>query len=173
MSNRKSMKLPIILSFIILGVIVYLFATIKQSEVKCEKITTFDSNIYVKEEVTAVMDSQKINNIKIKKTIVLPEKYTKDETYLYKIKEELNRTLEYLGNKVTYTIDSDRIIIEIFVHKNEVVLLDNIKFNTTNDLQIVINSNTKSRDVVTLKVGDNYNDGEFMKRLKKEGYSCK
>ncbi len=173
MSTRKSMKLPVVLVVIILGVIVYLFMNIKQTEVSCEKITTYDSNIYLKEEVTAVMGNQKINSLKIKKTIILPEKYTKDETYLYKIKEKLNNTLEYLGDKVVYTINKDRIIIDINVNNNETVLLDNISFNTSNDLQIIVNSNTKSSDVVAVKVKDNYTDGEFMKRLKKEGYNCK
>lgn len=173
MGTRKSMRLPVILAFIIIGVIVYLFATIKQTEVKCEKVTTFDSNIYLKEEITSIMGNQRINSLNVKKTIILPEKYTKDETYLYKIKEELNRTLEYLGDKVTYKISNDRIIVEINVHKNEVVLLDNISFDITNDLKILINSNTKSSKVITLKVGDNYTDGEFMKRLKKKDYNCK
>ena len=173
MSTRKSMKLPVVLAVIILGVIVYLFTNIKQTEVSCEKITTYDSNIYLKEEITAVMGNQKINSLKIKKTIILPEKYTKDETYLYQKKDKLDNTLEYLGDKVNYTINKDRIIIDINVNNNETVLLDNISFNTSNGFQVIVNSNTKSSDVVTLKVKDNYTDGEFMKRLKKEGYSCK
>ena len=78
--------------------------------------------------------------------------------------------MSYLGDKVSYSILDDRIIVEISVKNNEVVLLKNIKFE---DKNIVIDSNTKSSDVVTLTVGDDYTDGEFMKTLKGYGYSCK
>ena len=67
-------------------------------------------------------------------------------------------------------IIEDRIVVEISVNKNEVILLKNISFE---DKKIVINSNTKSSDVLTLTVGDDYTDGEFMKTLKGYGYSCK
>lgn len=170
MSSRKSMKLPIIITFIIIGVMVFLFARIKQTEVVCEKTYNFDSGIYLKEKVVATLDGKEINKLDVTKTIVLPEKYIKDEEYVSDIKNNLDRTLSYLGDKVNYNILDDRIIVEISVDKNEVVLLKNIKFE---DKKIVINSNTKSSEVVTLAVGDNYTDGEFMKTLKGLGYSCK
>lgn len=173
MGTRKSMTLPIIITFIIIGVIVYLFATIKQTEVVCEKTYTYDSNIFLKEHVVATIDGKKIDKLDIQKTIILPEKYLKDDTYLNMIKENLDRTLEYLGDKVKYTIGTDRITVDITVSKNEVVLLDNIDFKVKDGFQIIIDSNTKSSDVITLKVGDNYTDGEFMKKLKEDGYSCK
>ena len=47
------------------------------------------------------------------------------------------------------------------------------EFIVGDDLETKINSNTKSTDIVVLKVGDNYTDGEFMKKLKNNGYSCK
>ena len=128
MGTRKSMKLPIILTFIIIGVIVYLFTTIKQTEVVCERTYLFDSNIYLKEHVVATIDGKKIEKLEVQKTIILPEKYLKDDTYLNVIKENLDRTLNYLGNKVSYTIESDRIIVNIEVDNNEVVLLHNITF---------------------------------------------
>ena len=59
------------------------------------------------------------------------------------------------------------------VDKNQVLLLDNIQFIVNDDLQVEIDSNTKSSNVITLTVGDNYSDGEFMKRLKNNGYRCK
>ena len=173
MSSKKSRKVPFIIVFIIVCIVVYLFANLKQSEVTCEKTSIFDSNISVKEKVITTINNQDITSLKITKTIILPEKYTKDNTYINEIKEELNKKLEYLGNKVKYTIENNRIIVDIDVHNNEVVLLDNIKFNTSNDFKVIINSNTKSKDVITLKIGDDYTDGEFMKRLKKDGYSCK
>ena len=170
MSNRKSMKLPVIITFIIIAVIVFLFTRIKQTEVVCEKTYNFDSGISLNEKVVATLDGKEINKLDVTKTIMLPEKYIKDENYVNDIKNNLDRTLSYLGDKVNYSILDDRIIVEISVKTNEIVLLKNIKFE---DKKIVIDSNTKSSEVVTLAVGDDYTDGEFMKTLKGLGYSCK
>ncbi|MBR3145755.1 MAG: hypothetical protein IKF47_00685 [Bacilli bacterium] len=170
MNSRKSRKLPIIITFIIIAVIVFLFARIKQTEVVCEKTYSFDSGISLKEKIVATLDGKEINKLDVTKTILLPEKYIKDENYIEDIKNNLDRTLSYLGEKVSYSFLDDRIVVEISVNKNEVVLLKNISFD---DKKIVINSNTKSSDVVTLTVGDDYTDGEFMKALKGYGYSCK
>ena len=173
MATRKSMTLPIIITFIIIAIIVYLFATIKQTQVTCVKNNLFDDNIRVNEEVTAVIDGKRIDELTITKTIILPEKYTKNDTYLNSIKFSLEETLDYLGKKAKITVEDDRVIVNINVKKNEVVLLNNISFYVNDDLQIVVDSNTKSSSVVTLAVGDNYTDGEFMKRLKNNGYACK
>ena len=170
MNTRKSRKVPIILTFIIIGIIVFLFARIKQTEVVCEKTYNFDLGISLKEKVVATLDGKEINKLNVTKTILLPEKYIKDENYIEDIKNNLDRTLSYLGENVSYSFLDDRIVVEISVNKNEVVLLKNISFENK---KIVINSNTKSSDVVTLAVGDDYTDGEFMKILKGYGYSCK
>ena len=119
------------------------------------------------------LDGKKITGISITKTIKLPEKYTKDDTRLNSIKMSLEKTLDYLGDKVKYSIGEDRIIVTIKVDKNEIVLLDNIEFIVNDDMEIKINSNTKSNDIVVLKVGDSYTDGELMKKLKNHGYVCK
>ena len=173
MTTRKSMKLPVVITFIIIGIIVYLFANIKQTEVTCVKNNLFDDNIRVNEEVTAIIDNRRIDEIIVEKTIILPEKYLKDDTYLNSIKYSLEETLEYLDDKAKITVGEDRVVVKINVTKNEVVLLNNISFNVNEDLQIEVDSNTKSSNVVTLSVGDNYTDGEFMKRLKNNGYTCK
>ena len=173
MATRKSMTLPIIITFLIIGIIVYLFATIKQTQVTCVKNNLFDDNIRVNEEVTAVIDNKRIDELSVTKTIILPEKYTKSDTYLNSIKFSLEKTLDYLDNKAKITIGEDRIIVNIKVKKDEVVLLNNISFNVNDDLEIEVDSNTKSSNVVTLSVGDNYTDVEFMKRLKNNGYTCK
>lgn len=172
MTTRKSMTLPIIITFIIIAIIVYLFITLKQTEVVCTKTMNFDSNIRLQEDITTILDGKKISGMTLVKTIVLPEEYA-DEAHLNSIRYSLDNTLEYLKNKVNYTISSDRIIVEIKAGKNELLLLNNISFNVNDDLQIVIDSNTKSSNVITLAVGDNYTDGEFMKRLKNNGYRCK
>ena len=173
MGTRKSMKLPVLITLILILIIVYLFATIKQTQVTCVKNNLFDDDIRVNEEVTAIIDNKRIDELSITKTIILPEKYTKNDTYLNSIKSSLDKTLEYLGNKAKITVEENRVIVKIKVKEDEVVLLNNISFNVNDDLQIEVDSNTKSSNVVTLSVGDNYTDGEFMKRLKNNGYTCK
>ena len=81
--------------------------------------------------------------------------------------------MEYLGDKAKVEIIDNRVNVYINVKKNEVILLNNVSFVVNDDLEVVVDSNTKSSDVVTLSVGDNYTDGEFMKRMKNNGYSCK
>ena len=173
MNTRKSMKLPVIITFIIIAIVVYLFATIKQTSVTCVKNNLFDDNIRLNEEVTAVIDGKRIDSLKVTKTIILPDKYTKNDSYINSIKSSLEETLDYLGKKAKVTVGDDRVIVEINVTKNEVVLLNNISFVVNDDLEIEVDANTKSSNVVTLSVGDNYTDGEFMKRLKNNGYTCK
>jgi hypothetical protein len=167
------MKLPVIITLIIIVIVIYLFATIKQTEIVCNKTTYFDSNIRLTEKVVGVTDGKKISSLEVTKTIVLPEEYTKDDTELNSIKYTLENTLEYLGDNVKYTIGDDRIIVKIKVDKNQVVLLDNIDFVVNETIQIKVNSNTKSSDVIALAVGDSYTDGELMTRLKNNGYTCK
>ena len=173
MGTRKSMRLPIILTFIFIIIIVYLFANIKQTHVTCDKVKSFDSDIRLNEHLVATLDGKKITAMTIVKTVYLPEKYTKDRTHLNSIQFALDKTLSYLDQNVKYTVEDDRLIVKIDVDKNEIVLLDNIEFIVGDDLETKINSNTKSTDIIVLKVGDNYTDGEFMKKLKNNGYSCK
>ena len=172
MSTRKSMTFPIILTLIIILIIIYLFTSLKQEQITCNKTKTFDSDVRLVEEVIATTDGKKIKSMNITKTIILPDKYNNEEE-LNGIKNALDNTLEYLGDKVTYTITDNRLIVNIKVNKDEIILLNNIEFVDNGDLQIKINSNTKSSDVITLSVGDNYTDGEFMKHMKNNGYNCK
>lgn len=172
MSSRKSKTFPVIITFIFIVIIVYLFANLKQSQVTCEKTKSFDQDIRIKEELVAGTDGKKVNSINLKKTIILPEKYA-DQTHFNSIKFALEKTLDYLGDKVKYSFNDNKIIIKINVNKNEIVLLDNIEFFVNNDLQIKINSNTKSSEIIALSVGDNYTDGELMKHFKNRGYTCK
>lgn len=172
MATRKSMTFPIIITFIILVIIVYLFATLKQSTVTCEKVKSFDGDIRLKENLVVTTDGKKINSMYVEKTIILPGKYA-DETHLNSIKFALENTLEYLKDKVKYSISDDRVIVKIEVRKNEILLLDNIDFIVNNDIQVKINSNTKSNELIALKIGDNYTDSDLMKKFKNRGYTCK
>lgn len=172
MATRKSMTLPIIISLIFIIIIIWLFMSIKQTEITCSNNVTFDSGVTLKEEVVTEIERKKINRISVTKTIYLPEKY-RDKKYVNLVIESLERTLGYLGKKVKYSISEDKIVVRISVKKNEIILLDNIDFSLNGDSFININSNTKSNKVVTLRVGDDYTDGEYMQKMKSEGYTCK
>ena len=172
MSTRKSMTFPVVITFIIILIIVYLFTTIKQTEIICNRVRSFDKDVKVTEDINTIIDGKKITGITVVKTIVLPSAYA-DETHLNSIKYSLQKTLEYLGDKVKYSINDNIIKVTINVHKNEIVLLNNISFVVNDDLEIIINSNTKSSEVIPITVGDNYTDGEFMMHMKNYGYSCK
>ena len=74
MNTRKSMKLPIVITFIMLIIVVYLFATLQQDKVVCEKTTNFDNDVTLKEVVTTTIDNDSISNIQLVKKIILPKK---------------------------------------------------------------------------------------------------
>ena len=167
----KGKTIPIVITFIIIIIIVSLFTNIKQTEVVCEKKYSFDKDVYLKENIVASLDGKRITHLVVKKTITLPDEYAND-IYLNDIKESFNRTLEYLGNNVSYAVTDNKIIVTLDVHKDEIVLLDNIDFEINNDLKMIINSNTKSNEVITLTIGESYTDGEFMQYMKSKGYSC-
>ena len=174
MSTRRSKTLPIIITLIFIVIIVYLFMNLKQSKVSCQKSKTYDGGITVKEVVETTTDSKKINSMKITKTIYFADRYKNNIDSIGEIKNAIENTLDYLGKKVTYNVMNDRIIIEINVSKDELVLLDNINFvDNGGKIEVIIDTNTKSSSVVALAVGDNYSDGELMKRLKNRGYTCK
>ena len=60
------------------------------------------------------------------------------------------------------------------LNNNQLILLDNISFiDNDGNIEVKINSNTKSNDVVALAIGDSYTEGELMTKLKNNGYSCK
>ena len=173
MNTRKSMKLPIIITFFVICLIVYLFTNIKQTIVSCHKTRTFETNAQITESLEASIENKKISSLDIIKKITIPEKYLKKEQTLYEIKESIEKTIEYLGKSATVEIRDNNIVVHIKVNNQELVLLDNIILVDNNGvLTIDIDVNTKSNHVVSLKIGDNYTDGELMQRLKNEGYSC-
>lgn len=174
MSTRKSLRLPIIITFIFICIIVYLFMNIKQTKVVCSKNQSFDSNIKLQEVVTATIDNKQISSLVVYKKITLPEKISHKEQNIKGIKNSLEHSLEYLGKKVKFETTDNSVIAYITVDKDELVLLDNINIvDNSGEIGIDIDVNVKSSNVISLSVGDNYTDGELMKRLRNNGYSCK
>lgn len=171
MYTKKSKVFPIIITILIIVIIIYLFATIKQTEISCNKSNVDDLGIKVVEELKANLDGRSIKSMVVEKTIVLPDEYlyAKDSVEFL-----LKKSYEYLDeDKVSFSSLNNKLIIRIEINKDETIILNNIEFSEDEGLQVKINSNTKSSDVITLKVGDNYTEGELMTRMKNNGYVCK
>ncbi len=174
MTLRRGRAFPIILTILLIIIIIYLFANIKQPYVVCTKETTNDLGIEINENIQVTLDGNKIQKMDLTKTLIFPEQYLKQEdNYLNSMHYIIENSYEYLpSDTVTMKQESDRIIANIVVDQDETVILNNIEFENIDDLQIKINSNTKAQDVVTLSINDNYTEGEFMTHMKNNGYTC-
>ena len=172
MFSSKS-RLPIIITVMLIAIIIYLFATVEQPLVVCEKKVKNDLDITVSERLETTLDSNEIRKMVLVKTIILPDEYLGDNDQLDNIMFILDKSYEYLGDKVTITKSKDRVVVKVVVEDEETIILNNIEFFDNEGLQMRINSNTKSSEVLTLSVDDNYSEGEFMTRLKNNGYHCK
>ena len=163
---KKGRVFPMILTIILIIIIIYLFATIKQPYVVCNKTTTNESGIEVDEKIQVTLDGNNIKKMDLTKTIILPEEYLSEEdNYL--------NSYAYLPKKtVSISQESDRIIAHIVVDDDETLILNNIEFTNNDKLELKVNANTKAKDVVTLKIKDSYSEGEFMTHMKNNGYSC-
>ena len=174
MFSNKGKGLPIVITIFMIVVIIYLFATLEQPLVVCEKRSKNDLDIVVSEVLETTLDSNEIRKMVLVKTIILPDEYLVDDTELDSIMFALEKSYQYLGDdKFTITKSEDRIIVRVEVVENETLILNNIEFFDNDGLQMRINSNTKSSDVLTLRIDDDYTEGEFMTRLKNNGYHCK
>ena len=174
MSTKKNKTFPIVITSIIIMIIIYLFATVEQPYITCSKSTTNDLDIRGTEDINVTIDGNKIGEIDLTKAIVLPSNYLEDDIHLNSIKFSLKKHYEYLGeDKVTYTIMDDRIVLNVKVSDDETLVFNNIEFFENDVLEVRINSNTRSSDVVTLSIGDKYTEGELMSRMKNNSYVCK
>ena len=140
MREKKNRVFPIVIVVIMIVIIFYLIATAKQPYVECSKKSTNDLGITISENLTTSLDSNKISEMTLTKTIIFPDNY------------------------LTVTVKAKN---------NETIILNNIEFYDNDGLQIKINPNTKSSDVVTLSINDKYTEGELMTHLKNNGYVCK
>lgn len=175
MITKTSKIVPIFLSVLFIVIIIYLFATIRQPYIQCSRSVTDDLGIRIVEDLSVVLDANKIQEMELVKTIILPDNYDdKIDTYLDSIRFSLERSYDYLGKKVvSVSTGSDRVIVHIKVRDKETLILNNLEFFDDGALELKINPNTKSSGVVALRVTDSYTEGEFMKRMKNNGYACK
>jgi len=180
MANRgvgminKNKIFPTIITILIIAIIVYLFVHLDQPTISCKKVKADNLGIIVKENLETHLDNNKISNLKLVKTIILPYKYLREEnSYLDYIEYVLKNSYDYLGkDKIEFEKYSDRIIIKIDVKDDETLILNNIEFLDNDQLNIKVNSNTKSSDVISFKVHDNYTQREFITRMRNNGYTC-
>ena len=174
MFANKGRAFSVIITCVIIMLIIYLFASLQQPYITCSKSITTDLGIRVVEELGTSIEGKKINKMRLTKIVVFPAKYIKDDKYINDLKSMLERHYDYLGkDKISYSVMDDRLVVEIEVSNLEdALVLNNIKFYDTGELEIFINSNTRSSEVVTLRVGDKYSEGQFMTKMKGSGYVC-
>lgn len=171
---KKNMIIPSIVTVLMLVVIIYLFASIKQPYVECSKRTTDNLGIVVNENLVITLSNNKISKMHVTKKIILPAKYLNDDSYLEEIKQALIKSYSYLSSEVvTVSRGTNYLLVDINTLKDETIILNNISFIDVDGLQIKINPNTKSSEVVTLKIKDKYTEGEVMTKMKNSGYVCK
>ena len=174
MTRKKNRIVPSIIVFSILIAIIYLFVTVKQPYVECSKSIINEFGITVSEVVIAELDNNRIDKMVVTKKIVLPDKYLKNDKYLEEIRVAIDRSYNYLDDEVVkVSKGTNYVIVEIEVEDDETLILNNISFTDKDGLKININPNTKSSEVVTLKIDDKYTEGELMTRMKNNGYTCK
>lgn len=173
MVQRRNMLFPIIITVLVILVIIYLIGSVKQPYVSCSRSTTDELDIKLVENLVTTFDSNKIKKMELTKTIILPKKYLDSDKYLEEIKFALDKAYAYLGDAANIYIESDRIIVDVVVDDDQTIILKNIEFFDNDGLVVKINPNTKSSDVVTLSISDKYSEGEFMSRMKNNGYMCK
>lgn len=174
MKRGKTPIFPVVLTVVMIVIIIYLFVTVKQPLVVCEKRVVDDLGITISEQLDVTIDGNKIGKMELVKTIKLPDNYLEDDKYLNSLMFILENSYDYLDSKkVNVTKMKNSVSVRVEIDKDETIILNNIEFVDNGELQMRINSNTKSSEVVTLKIKDNYTEGELMTRMRNNGYSCR
>lgn len=174
---NRSKIFPIVLTLLILIIIIYLFVNIKQPYIECFNTVTDSYGIKIKENLKVNMDSRMITKINLEKAIMLPDEYlVNDDNFLDTIKYAVLKSYDYLdGSDIDVSKSGNKIIIKVIVDKDETLILNNISFTKSDDdsLQIKIINNIKDSSVVSLRISDNYSEGELISHMKNNGYKCR
>ena len=100
MTFRQGRVFPIIVTVLLISIIIYLLATIKQPYVECSKTETTEQGIQIPENLKVTLSSNNIENMDLTKTIILPENDTEEEnSYLDSIKFAIENSYEYIESK--------------------------------------------------------------------------
>lgn len=171
MNKKKNIVVPLIVTVLLILSICYLAINAKQPYIECSKKSVDEYGITIEEKMVANLEANRISSMQITKTIKLPEKYY---AYLVDVEEATNRAYSYLDDGVKIVKNTDSIIVNIDIDRNQTVILNNMNsIVNDNNFKIDIDTNTKSSNVVTLSIKDKYTEGELMSRMKNYGYSCK
>lgn len=174
MKKLKNKFIPTLITVLILVVIIYLFASVKQPYIECSRKIKDNLGMIVDEELVVILDNNKIDKMTLTKRITLADKYLKDNDNIEQIKDQLIDSYNYLPNSnIKIATNTNYVLVSLEVSNNETLILNNITFSDDNGLKMKINPNTKSSDVLTLKVKDKYTQGELTKHMKNNGYTCK
>ena len=65
MTFRQGRVFPIIVTVLLISIIIYLFATIKQPYVECSKTETTEQGIQIAENLKVTLSSNNIENISV------------------------------------------------------------------------------------------------------------
>ncbi len=169
----KNIFFPALITVIIIIIIIYLFINIEQPYYTCTKNTN-TKNVLVSDTIKIGLQNNKIKEINLNKIITVKEDYlSKNDGYPNAILFTAETAYEYLDKDI-YIINKNNNSVDINIEAtdDEVLIINNLEFND-NNAEIEINTNTKSNDVVVLKVGDTYIESDLVKYLKNNGYTCK
>ena len=122
MFSSKGKIFPLIITVMLIMIIIYLFATVEQPLVVCEKKNKNDLDITVSERLETTLDSNEIRKMVLVKTIVLPDEYLGDNNQLDNIMFILDKSYQYLDEEqVTITKSKDRVVVKVVVEDDELL----------------------------------------------------
>ena len=168
---KKGKVLPIIFTIIFIVIVISLFVNVKQTVVTCQSTGIDSLGVKYSDKIITTFDNNKIGDIDLLRNFVIPDKYPLDQ-YMDSIMKEIHRNFDYLGNNISIVRDNQKLTFKIHVMKKETIILKNVSFRDDGNFHIVINPNTKSSDVVTLRVGDSYSNFEYVSMMKANSYTC-
>ena len=171
--GKKSLFWPVMIGVVIIAIIIYLVANLKQPYVTCSIKNTNDVAT-IEEKILVSFNSDTIRDIKYDKTVYLSDTY-RESINTKSIKDSFDKAYNYLGDSYSLRVDNDVIYVNINLDKKVPVILNNIEiyYNEGDGIITKIETNTKASGATTLSVGDKYSEGQFMTKLKNKGYNCK
>ena len=134
MTLRRGRAFPIILTILLIIIIIYLFANIKQPYVVCTKETTNDLGIEINENIQVTLDGNKIQKMDLTKTLIFPEQYLKQEdNYLNSMHYIIENSYDekYGARPIKRYVSRN---IETLIAK--AIINEDVKFNSTVTIDI-------------------------------------
>lgn len=170
--NKKIIQIIIVV--IILIMLLILLVIKNDNKLTCTLDKELIDGFSIKEIVEIKINNNKVQNIKLDKTISMDEYYKKYGTYKDTLEKLFDNGYSYVNGMISST-DTE---VNVKVNTNEKgIVLDNVtiknnakdektslRFNILNDIE---------KDKNAIKVGDKYKKNELKKKITKLGYECK